>query len=150
MGSVLESLTEKKKERKKVAMDYNQWVQLAESSQIAQHEQRSSSSLDDWVKDRPSNPSQSAPPLDINEFTTLGDLGGKLSLCFSPFAWALIPSWIYPIYKLPQPQFLRHHNPFMRHSSTTTFLFRRPILLWRTDLLLGQFRIIYLCQITQA
>jgi protein phosphatase 1 regulatory subunit 10 len=65
-------------------MDYNQWVQLAETSQLGQHEQRTSSnSLDDWVKDRPNNPSNSttSPPtldININEFTTLGDLGGKL------------------------------------------------------------------------
>jgi hypothetical protein len=79
---------DKKKERK-VAMDYSQWVQLAESSQLAHHEQRPASSLDDWAKDRSSNAPQSAaspvsnasPTLDINinEFTTLGDLGGMLS-----------------------------------------------------------------------
>lgn len=71
-------------------MDYNQWVQLAESSQLAHNDQRSPSTLDDWVKDRPTNPSLD---ININEFTTLGDLGGKL-LSFKLFIqlWALIPS----------------------------------------------------------
>lgn len=88
LSSISRFVVETKKERK-VAMDYNQWVQLAESSQLAHHEQRPASSLDDWAKDRSNNAPQSAsspvsnssPTLDINinEFTTLGDLGGMLS-----------------------------------------------------------------------
>jgi hypothetical protein len=67
---------------------YTQWVQLAESPQLVQHEQRPSpSSLDDWAKDRSNNASRSAgaaspipanTTLDISDFTTLGDMGGEL------------------------------------------------------------------------
>lgn len=140
---------EKKKEKRK--MDYNQWVQLAETSQIGQHEQRTSSSLDDWVKDRPNNSSSSPTALDINinEFTTLGDLGGKLSLK-SPYTWALIPSWIYPIYKLPQQPYHLLLNHSMLHFNTTISSFLRHIQQWHTVPLLGQLSHTFPCPITQV
>ncbi|CAA7259583.1 unnamed protein product [Cyclocybe aegerita] len=108
---------------------YTQWVQsnLPEPPQHVQHHLQHDarphpSLVDDWNKDRSaqlaqsssagvSSPSLTSPTIDMNDFTTLGDLGATASSILSASPQAFYSQYVNPSF-LMQTHGLHTHSPF--------------------------------------